>query len=145
MQQPRPPVLIGGHGHEAYARALAARYADEFNLPVRQSVEDTAAQFDRVRAACAAIGRDPAAWCYSNALVLCCGRTRPRWTAGPPRSAASRDELRAQRPGRHARPRSSTRSAGTPRLGASRIYLQVLDLADLDHLDLVAAEVMPQL
>ena len=29
--------------------------------------------------------------------------------------------------------------------GASRVYLQVLDLADLDHLDLVAAEVAPQL
>ncbi|SDO66339.1 LLM class flavin-dependent oxidoreductase [Geodermatophilus sp. DSM 45219] len=29
--------------------------------------------------------------------------------------------------------------------GATRAYLQVLDLADLDHLDLVAAEVAPQL
>ena len=29
--------------------------------------------------------------------------------------------------------------------GAQRVYLQVLDLADLDHLDLVAAEVAPQL
>jgi hypothetical protein len=29
--------------------------------------------------------------------------------------------------------------------GASRLYLQVLDLFDLDHLDLIAAEVAPQL
>ena len=29
--------------------------------------------------------------------------------------------------------------------GASRAYLQTLDLHDLDHLELVAAEVMPQL
>jgi hypothetical protein len=29
--------------------------------------------------------------------------------------------------------------------GAQRVYLQVLDLADLDHLDLVATEVAPQL
>jgi len=29
--------------------------------------------------------------------------------------------------------------------GATRVYLQVLDLADLDHLDLIAAEVAPQL
>ena len=28
-------------------------------------------------------------------------------------------------------------------LGSQRLYLQVLDLADLEHLDLVAAEVMP--
>ena len=30
-------------------------------------------------------------------------------------------------------------------LGATRAYLQVLDLADLDHVELVAAEVLPQL
>jgi alkanesulfonate monooxygenase len=29
--------------------------------------------------------------------------------------------------------------------GAQRIYLQVLDLADLDHLRLIAAEVVPAL
>jgi hypothetical protein len=29
--------------------------------------------------------------------------------------------------------------------GAQRVYLQVLDLTDLDHLGLVAAEVAPQL
>jgi hypothetical protein len=29
--------------------------------------------------------------------------------------------------------------------GAERFYLQILDLSDLDHLDLVAAEVAPQL
>ena len=29
--------------------------------------------------------------------------------------------------------------------GAERLYLQVLDLADLDHLELIAAEVAPQL
>ena len=28
--------------------------------------------------------------------------------------------------------------------GATRAYLQVLDLHDLDHLELLAAEVMPQ-
>jgi alkanesulfonate monooxygenase SsuD/methylene tetrahydromethanopterin reductase-like flavin-dependent oxidoreductase (luciferase family) len=30
-------------------------------------------------------------------------------------------------------------------LGASRVYLQVLDLDDLGHLELIAAEVLPQL
>ena len=29
--------------------------------------------------------------------------------------------------------------------GASRIYLQVLDLSDVDHLELVASQVAPQL
>ncbi|HEY4700293.1 MAG TPA: LLM class F420-dependent oxidoreductase, partial [Streptosporangiaceae bacterium] len=30
------------------------------------------------------------------------------------------------------------------RAGAGTIYLQVLDLSDLDHLELVAADVLPQ-
>jgi hypothetical protein len=29
--------------------------------------------------------------------------------------------------------------------GSSRVYLQTLDLTDLEHLDLVAAEVLPHL
>ncbi len=28
--------------------------------------------------------------------------------------------------------------------GATRLYLQVLDIHDLDHLELIASEVMPQ-
>ncbi len=39
--------------------ALAARYADEFNLPFA-SVDAFVAQCGRVRAACEEIGRDPA-------------------------------------------------------------------------------------
>ena len=54
-QQPRPPVIIGGGGPKRTPR-LAARYADEYNLPF-SSVQDTAAAFDRVRDACAAAGR----------------------------------------------------------------------------------------
>src|SRR6188472_2383486 len=57
VQQPRPPVLVGGKGKKR-TPALAARYADEFNLPF-VSEEVTSAQFGRVRKACAEIGRDP--------------------------------------------------------------------------------------
>ncbi len=50
--------------------------------------------------------------------------------------------------------RSRGALAGTPsevverlqayrRLGASRVFLQVLDLSDLDHLDVIASEVAP--
>src|SRR3954453_21649436 len=59
VQQPRPPILIGGHGARR-TPALAARFADEFNIPFPDSVDTAAAQFDRVREACRAIGRDPA-------------------------------------------------------------------------------------
>jgi alkanesulfonate monooxygenase SsuD/methylene tetrahydromethanopterin reductase-like flavin-dependent oxidoreductase (luciferase family) len=30
-------------------------------------------------------------------------------------------------------------------LGATRMFLQILDLSDLDHLDVIASEVAPQL
>ncbi|MBO0838361.1 MAG: LLM class F420-dependent oxidoreductase, partial [Actinobacteria bacterium] len=71
-QQPRPPVLIGGGGPKR-TPALAARYADEFNVPF-STIADTTAAFGRVRDACAAAGRDKA-MTYSAAQVVCCGRT----------------------------------------------------------------------
>lgn len=73
VQSPRPPVLIGGKGKKR-TPALAARYADEFNVPF-DGIEQTRVLFERVRAACADEGRDPSTLTYSNALVLCCGDT----------------------------------------------------------------------
>ncbi|SCE98637.1 probable F420-dependent oxidoreductase, Rv1855c family [Micromonospora purpureochromogenes] len=142
VQQPRPPILLGGMGPKRTPR-LAARYADEFNLPFA-SIEDTVAQIARVRAACAEIGRDPATMRWSNALVLCCGRDEAEVAR------------RAEAIGREPAELRENGLAGTPaelvdkigryaEAGSERIYLQLLDLTDLDHLELVAAEVMPQL
>ena len=72
-QRPRPPVLIGGGGKRRTPE-LAARYADEFNVPFA-SVDDTSAGFGRVRAACAAAGRAESSMTYSVAQTVCCGRT----------------------------------------------------------------------
>ncbi len=140
-QRPRPPVIVGGKGKRR-TPALAARYADEYNLPF-VSREVTGSQFARVRQACEDIGRDPAELVYSNALVLCCGAT---------------DEVvrrRAAAIGKDADDLRENHLAGTPaevvdrigefaELGAQRIYLQTLDIDDLEHLELVAAQVMPQ-
>ncbi len=141
-QRPGPPVLIGGKGKRR-TPALAARYAAEFNLPF-VSQQETSALFERVRKACADIGRDPDELTYSNALVLCCGATEQDVRRRADAIGRSADELR------------ENGLAGTPaevvdrigqfaELGAERVYLQMLDLDDLDHLELVAAEVMPQL
>jgi F420-dependent oxidoreductase-like protein len=139
-QRPRPPVIIGGTGKRR-TPALAAAYADEFNLPF-VSQEVTAAQIARVRTACEEIGRDPDELVYSNALVLCCGRTEEEVRRRADAIGRDLDELRADH------------LVGTPAqlvdrigrladLGAGRVYLQTLDLDDLDHLELVAAEVVP--
>ena len=142
VQQPRPPVLIGGHGARR-TPALAARYADEFNLPFA-GLDDTAAQFDRVRTAAAAIGREPESMILSNALVLCCGRTEAEVKRRADAIGREPQELRAN--GLAGSPAEIVDKIGRyAALGASRIYLQVLDLTDLDHLDLVAADVARQL
>jgi F420-dependent oxidoreductase-like protein len=137
-----PPVLVGGRG-KRQTPALAAAYADEFNLPF-VDLGTTRDQFARVRAACEAIDRDPATMTWSNALVLCVG--------------ADEDEVarRAKAIGREVDDLRLNGLAGTPAevldkigeyadAGAERIYLQTLDLSDLDHLRLVAEEVMPHL
>ena len=58
VQAPRPPLVVGGWGR-ARTPALAARYADEFNVPFPQ-LADFAPQVGVVRAACESAGRDPA-------------------------------------------------------------------------------------
>lgn len=140
--QARIPVLVGGRG-PTRTPALAARFADEFNLPF-ESVEDTAAQFGRVREAAERHGRRADDLVYSAALVVCAGRD----DAEVARRAAAI--------GREVDVLKATGLAGTPdevvekigryaAAGSQRIYLQVLDLDDLDHLELIASRIAPQL
>ena len=141
VQSPRPPILVGGKGARR-TPALAARYADEFNIPF-ESVEFTARQFGRVRAACETAGRDPETLTYSNALVLCCGTDDAEVRRRADAIGRDPDELRAH--GLAGTPAEVVETIGRyAEAGAERLYLQVLDLADLDHLALVAAEVMPK-
>jgi F420-dependent oxidoreductase-like protein len=138
-QQPRPPVLIGGYG-ATRTPALAARYADEFNLAFA-SASVTTAQFDRVRAACAAAGRDEASMTYSAAQVVCCGRTPDELKRRAAAIGREVDELREHGlAGTTAE--IADKIAEFAGLGATRMYLQVLDLTDLDHLALLA-ELIP--
>ncbi|MCW2791488.1 MAG: luciferase family protein [Nocardioides sp.] len=140
MQSPRPPVLVGGVGKRR-TPALAARYADEFNLPFVDE-ETTRTQFARVRDACEAVGRDPATLRWSNALVLCCGADEAEVRRRAEAIGREPDELREN--GLAGTPQEVVDKLGRyAELGAERAYLQVLDLSDLDHLAIVASEVMP--
>ncbi|WP_174565434.1 LLM class F420-dependent oxidoreductase [Rhodococcoides yunnanense] len=142
VQSPRPPILIGGGGKKR-TPALAAKYADEFNIPFA-SLADTRTQFDRVRAACTSVGRDPASLAYSTALVLCCGKTEDEVARRA--AAIGRDVSDLRENGAAGSPAELVDKIGRfGELGASRVYLQTLDLSDLDHLGLVASEVMSQL
>jgi F420-dependent oxidoreductase-like protein len=136
------PILVGGRGKRRTPR-LAARYAGEFNVPFAP-VEDNARLFAGVREACDEAGRDPASMVFSSALVLCAGKDEAELARRAAAIGREVDELRAH--GAAGTPAEVVDTLGRyAEAGASRVYLQVLDLADLDHLDLVAAEVAPQL
>lgn len=135
VQAGGPPIIIGGRG-KARTPRLAAKYAAEFNLPFT-SLDEFVAQRDRVRAVCEDTGRDPATMTFSAALVVCVG------------ADDAEVERRATAIGREPGELRENGVAGTPDealetlqrwadAGAERIYLQVLDLSDLDHLDLIA-------
>jgi F420-dependent oxidoreductase-like protein len=141
VQQPRPPIVVGGHGPKRTPR-LAATYADEFNIPFSPT-DFMTAQYGRVSEACEAIGRDPASITFSAAQVVCCGKD------------SAEVERRAATIGRSVEDLTANGLCGTPQeivdglgrlaeTGATRTYLQFLTLDDLDHLALLGEEVLPQ-
>ena len=140
-QRPRPPVLLGGAGARRTPR-LAARFADEFNAAF-QTVRDSAAGFARVREACEVTGRDPDSMTYSVAHTVCCGKDeaefRRRAAAIGREPAAAREHGFGGTPGEVA-----AKIAQYAEIGAEHIYLQILDLSDLDHLALIASDVVSQ-
>jgi F420-dependent oxidoreductase-like protein len=136
------PVIVGGKGRKRTPR-LAAQYATEFNVPF-SSAEDNARLFAGVREACEDAGRDPSSVVYSSALVLCVGTDDAEIERRAAAIGREVDELREH--GVAGTPAEAVDTIGRyVEAGAQRFYLQVLDLADLDHLDLVAGEVAPQL
>jgi F420-dependent oxidoreductase-like protein len=141
-QRPRPPVLLGGAGTRRTPR-LAARFADEFNAPF-QTVRDSAAGFARIRAACEAIGRYPDSIAYSVAHTVCCGKDEAEFRRRA--AAIGRAPAEAREYGVGGTPGEVVaKIAEYAEIGAQCVYLQVLDLADLDHLALIASDVVPQL
>jgi F420-dependent oxidoreductase-like protein len=58
IQQPRPPIIIGGKGEKRTLR-IAARWADEWNFPGGEPAELTHL-IEVLHSHCADIGRDPA-------------------------------------------------------------------------------------
>jgi F420-dependent oxidoreductase-like protein len=140
VQQPHPPIVIGGYGTKR-TPALAARYAQEFNLPF-PPLDVYAAQIARVKKACADSGRDPDSLRTTVALVVCCGRDEAEFRRRADAIGREPDELRAN--GAAGLPQEVVdRLCAFADAGAETAYLQVLDLSDLDHLGLLASDVMP--
>ncbi len=132
VQQPYPPVVVGGTGHRR-TPSLAARFADEFNLPPFQGPAATARAFATVRAACESVGRNPDTLDLSVTLTTVCGADRndvDRRGSVSPAQYEMADLVGT--PGQVAEQLDTYRA-----LGAARAYLRVLDLRDLDQVGLL--------
>ena len=136
------PIVVGGRGPRK-TPALAARFADEYNASF-PAIDAIPGLFAGVRRACEEIGRPASGLTYSVALAQCVGADEAEFQRRA--AAIGRDAAELREHGV-----AGTVSEAVDRLGSladmgvERVYLQVLDLADLDHLDLVAREVVPQL
>ncbi|GAB3228450.1 LLM class F420-dependent oxidoreductase [Mycolicibacterium hippocampi] len=142
-QPPHPPIIIGGGGAKR-TPALAAKYAAEFNIPF-VPLETLTTQYARVAAAVEKQGREKDSLTYSAAFVVCAGRDDDDVSRRAAAIGREVDELRANSP-----------AVGTPseivdklgpfiEAGVERVYLQVLDMSDLDHVAFFAERVIPQL
>ncbi len=139
--QPKIPLILGGSGPRR-TPALAARFADDYNVGFSDLAATTAGH-DRVRAACTTIGRDPDELIYSTAQVLCCGRTTDELAMRAARIGRTVDQVTGS--GIGGSPAEVVDKLGTfAAAGTQRVYLQVLDLADLDQIALVGEQVLPQ-
>lgn len=137
--QSQIPVIVGGGGPRRTPQ-LAARYATEFNIGFVDEAT-VAEKFANVLRVCEEEERDPATLRLSVAL--------------PTVVADDEAELRRRCAAVGIDPDSphDARLVGTPtqvaaklerllELGASRVYLQTVDMTDLDHLDLIARDVI---
>jgi F420-dependent oxidoreductase-like protein len=135
------PVIVGGAGRRR-TPALAARYAAEFNTPFRTPAE-AGELYGLVRDAVAEAGR-AAPMVFSAAQTVCCGKDEAEF------------RRRAEAIGRDPADLRATALGGTvsevvdaigayAAAGATRMYLQTMDVDDLDHVELIASEVAPQL
>ena len=139
--QTKPPIIMGGGGKRRSA-ALAARYADEYNLRF-QGLRGRAPDPRARQRACEEAGRDPASMITSSALVLCVGKDEAELQRRAAAIGHDPAELRANRLGGTVPARSLDKIGRYADSGQTRLYLQILDLPDLDHLHLVAEEIKP--
>jgi alkanesulfonate monooxygenase SsuD/methylene tetrahydromethanopterin reductase-like flavin-dependent oxidoreductase (luciferase family) len=139
VQSP-PPIIIGGRGTKR-TPMLAARYAAEFNMPF-VSTDDYMAQKNRVQAACQSIGRDPATLALSAAQVVVCAQSEETLKKRAAAIGRQVDELRQN--GLCGTPEEIiAKVAEWASIGVERLYLQVLDLDDLEHLDEIGNHILP--
>ena len=143
---PRPPIIVGGGGQAAHART-GGPLSPTSSTPRSPRPGDLGrALFERVRAR---LHRGQAATrrrCGCRPPTCCAaGATRPRCAVVPTPSGRTCRRPAGDRSSAALPAQLVDRLGVLAETGVTRAYLQVLDLHDLDHLELVAAQVAPQL
>jgi F420-dependent oxidoreductase-like protein len=140
VQRPYPPLIIGGFGPRRTPR-VAARFASEYNMfsPTAEEFEERVAN---AHAACREAGRDPKSLRLSVVQTLACGRDEDAARSRAERIGRGLEDLRAKDAG-GTPPEIVERMKGWARKGVARVYLQLLDIDDIDQVELVGSEVLP--
>jgi alkanesulfonate monooxygenase SsuD/methylene tetrahydromethanopterin reductase-like flavin-dependent oxidoreductase (luciferase family) len=141
-QSPHPPIIIGGGGAKR-TPALAAQFAAEFNIPFAP-VEMVKTQYERVTNALTDAGRSPDSLTYSAAFVVCAGRDDAEITRRAAAIGREADELRSNSPTVGTPAEIADKLGAYTEVGVQRVYLQLVDMSDLDHLEFFASQVVPQ-
>lgn len=151
IQRPHPPIIVGGKGGPRIARLVAA-WADEFNR-VGGTPEEVREAFERVREAVDAAGRPQEEITTSFMTWVFVGRTEDEWKARV--EVARRMDPTAGPFNEYLQDLSRDCIVGTvdravermneyARAGVQRFVLNHELFDDLDHIELLAAEVLPQ-
>lgn len=152
VQQPHPPLIIGGSGGSK-SLALAARWADEYNT-LFSSVEEARARRSGLDKALGAAGRSPDECTFSLMTTCIVGRDdaelrrRVQDVLTRTNNNTAVDDYIAEASERHL---VSTTKRVIERLhryseaGVGRVMLQHLDHRDLDMVGLIGSELVPAL
>ncbi len=136
MQHPHPPIILGGLG-PSRTPALTAKFATEFNVPFAP-LETIRSQYERVQAAVGSAGRSADSVAQSASFVACAGRDDAEIARRAAAIGRDLDELRSNSPLVGTPSQIVDRLAPFAAAGVQRVYLQLLDLSDLAHLELFA-------
>ena len=141
--QDRVPIIVGGAGPRR-TPDLAARFATEFNIGFRPELE-IAERVAGVRAACARVGRDPDSLRLSVALPTLAAASADELDRRAARIGRTVDELRGDTNIVGSRDEIVAKVERLVALGADRVYLQLMDLQDVEQVEYLGAEVLPHL
>ncbi|GAA2010311.1 TIGR03560 family F420-dependent LLM class oxidoreductase [Microbacterium ulmi] len=141
--QERVPVIVGGGGPRRTPE-LAARYATEFNLGF-PSLAQIPERLENLRAACDRVGRNPGSLTLSLAMTTVAGGDDDTLRRRAAHVGRTLEEVRDGVNIVGGADEIAERIDAYASFGIRRVYFQLLDLQDAEHVEFLGAEVLPHL